>query len=327
MGERTLPLGDMTDFAFLFPGQASQFVGMGKDLYEESAAARAIFDEADEVMGTALTELCFSGPREALQQTAITQPAVFVHSVAACRLLQAHGLEPAFVAGHSLGEYSALVAAGSLAYREGLELVKRRGQLMQQAGADSPGTMAAIIGLDDEVVSALCQQAGEAGTVVAANFNAPGQVAVSGETAAVERVRELALEAGAKRALELEVSGAFHSPLMEPAAREMREILQEAEIRTPGSPVVTNVAARPVGHPEELRKHLIAQITQPVRWTESILSLHANGVVRAAEVGPGAVLKGLVRRIERRMRVISAGTAADLAAAAANIGTGQASRR
>ena len=323
MGERTLPLGDMTDFAFLFPGQASQFVGMGRDLYEESELARAIFEEADEVMETALTELCFSGPGEALQQTAVTQPAVFVHSVAACRLLQADGLEPAFVAGHSLGEYSALVAAGSLTYREGLELVRRRGQLMQQAGADSPGSMAAIIGLDDEVVSALCRQAAEAGTVVAANFNAPGQMVVSGETAAVEHVGKLAREAGAKRAVKLEVSGAFHSPLMEPAAREMRDILQDAEIRRPRSPVITNVAARPVDDPEELRLHLIAQITQPVRWTESILSLHAHGVVQAAEVGPGAVLKGLVRRIERRMQVVSAGTAADIAMAAADLGIGQ----
>ena len=324
MGKRALPLDDMTDFAFLFPGQASQFVGMGRDLYEESAVARAVFDEADAVMGTALTDLCFSGPREVLQQTAITQPAVFVHSVAAWRLLQAEGLEPVCVAGHSLGEYSALVAVGALAYSEGLELVKRRGQLMQQAGADCPGAMAALIGLDDEVVSALCQEAGAVGTVVAANFNAPGQLVVSGEAAAVEQVRKLAREAGARRVVPLEVSGAFHSPLMEPAARQMRAVLQEADIKKPRAPVITNVAARPVDDPEELRQQLIAQITRPVRWTESIRSLHALGIERAAEVGPGAVLKGLVRRIERRMQVFAAGTTADLATAVVKLGNGEA---
>jgi [acyl-carrier-protein] S-malonyltransferase len=323
MGKRTLSLGDMTDFAFLFPGQASQSVGMGRDLYEESDLARAIFDEADEVVGTNLTRLCFSGPREALQQTAITQPAVFVHSVAAWRLLQAEGLEPACVAGHSLGEYSALVAVGALAYREGLELVKRRGQLMQQAGADCPGAMAALIGLDDEVVSTLCEQAGAVGTVVAANFNAPGQLVVSGEAAAVDHLQELAREAGARRVVKLDVSGAFHSPLMKPAARAMRSMLQEANIKKPRAPVITNVAARPIDDPEELRQQLIAQITQPVRWTESIRSLHGLGVERAAEVGPGTVLKGLVRRIQRRIQVFAAGTSADIAATAVELGKGE----
>ena len=303
----------MATYAFLFPGQASQFVGMARDLHERFAAVRDLFAAADETLGFPLSELCFSGPEEELRQTAVTQPAVFVHSVAVWQLLGGKELEPVCTAGHSLGEYSALVAAGALEFDAGLELVKRRGQLMQEAGQERPGSMAAIIGLEDKKVSELCQQAAETGIVVAANFNAPGQVVVSGEKVGVERLGQLAQEAEAKRVVELPVSGAFHSPLMEPAARQMEGLLREAEIRAPRVPVITNVSARPVDDPEELRQHLIDQITHPVRWTESMCCLGGMGVQRALEIGPGAVLKGLMRRIERGIEVLGAGKAEEIA--------------
>ena len=294
---------------------------MGRDLWERYPAARALFEEADEALGFSLSELCFNGPEEELKQTAVTQPAVFVHSVAAWRLLAARGAEPACTAGHSLGEYSALVAAGALEFAEGLQLVKRRGELMQQAGAERPGTMAAIIGLDDEQVVELCQQAAEAGIVVPANFNAPGQLVVSGEEAGVARLGELANEAGAKRVIPLPVSGAFHSPLMEPAARQMEGLLRQAALQAPRVPVITNVTARPLEDPEELRQNLVDQITQPVRWTESIQCLSGMGIGTALEIGPGAVLKGLARRIERKLEVHSAGQAEEIEAAVAAIGS------
>jgi len=243
----------MSRYAFLFPGQASQQVGMGRDLWERYPEAKALFEEADAALGFSLSALCFDGPEEELRQTAVTQPAVFVHSVAAWKLLAALGAEPACTAGHSLGEYSALVAAGALEFAEGLRLVKRRGELMQQAGAERPGTMAAIIGLDDAQVIDLCAQAAEAGIVVPANFNAPGQLVVSGEEAGVARLGELASQAGAKRVIPLAVSGAFHSPLMEPAARLMEGLLRQAALAAPRVPVISNVAARPVEDPEELR--------------------------------------------------------------------------
>jgi len=310
----------MEKFAFLFPGQASQYVGMGSDLCAEFAAVKATFDEADEILGFALSELCFNGPEEELRQTAVTQPAVFVHSVAAWRLLDAKGLKPVCTAGHSLGEYSALVAAGALAFADGLRLVRKRGELMQQVGTERPGSMSAIIGLDDETVVQLCQQTAAVGTVVAANFNAPGQLVVSGEQAAVARLGELAGEAGAKKVIELAVSGAFHSPLMEPAAEQMEGVLREASIAAPERPVVTNVSARPVEDPDELRQHLIDQITQPVRWTESIQCVSSLGVGAALEVGPGAVLKGMVRRIERGLGVHCVGKAEEVEAGIAAIG-------
>lgn len=309
----------MEKFAFLFPGQASQYVGMGSDLCAEFAAAKATFDEGDEILGFALSELCFNGPEEELRQTAVTQPAVFVHSVAVWRLLDAEGLKPVCTAGHSLGEYSALVAAGALEFAAGLTLVRKRGELMQQAGAERPGSMAAIIGLEDEQVVDLCQQASSAGIVVAANFNAPGQLVVSGEQAAVARLGELAGEAGAKRVIELPVSGAFHSPLMEPAAVQMEGVLREASIAAPERPVITNVSARPVEDPDELRQHLIDQITQPVRWTESVQCLSGLGVGAALEVGPGAVLKGMVRRIERGLGVHCVGKAEEVEAGIAAV--------
>ena len=299
--------------AFLFPGQGSQAVGMAGDLYEQHESVRARFAEADEVLGFSLSALCFEGPAEQLAQTNVTQPAVFVHSVAANELLAAAGLQPVAVAGHSLGEYSALVAAGVLSFAEALTLVGTRGRLMQEAGRNRPGTMAAVIGLAADRVVALCQQA--AGIAVAANFNAPGQVAVSGERAAVARVSELATQAGARRVVELAVSGAFHSPLMASAAVEMESLLQAASFARPRVPVLTNVSAAPVEDPEKLRSHLVQQMTAPVRWNETMLRLAAMGVNRAFEVGPGAVLRGLARRTAPKLAVALAGTAEEIAAA------------
>ena len=292
--------------AFLFPGQASQYVGMGKDLYDHSPLARKLFDMADQEMGTGLSQLCFGGPEEALRQTAITQPAVFVHSVAALLLLRERGLRPDYVAGHSLGEYSALVAAEALDFESGLRLVKRRGDLMQEAGDRQPGAMAAIMGLDDDTVVDLCARC--SGTVVAANFNAPGQLVISGEVPAVEEVSAAAGEAGAKKVVPLPVSAAFHSPLMEPAAIELQELLAQAPLSKAKIPVVTNVGASPVQEVDELRAQLCAQMTSPVRWTESMGCMTKLGVDSAIEVGPGSVLKGLHRRIDRTLQIANAAT-------------------
>lgn len=308
----------MSGCAFLFPGQASQVVGMGKDLYELSDAVRELFDEANEVLGFDLADICFNGPIEKLTQTSITQPAVFVHSVAATRLLTAGGVRPGCVAGHSLGEYSALVAAGALEFADALPLVARRGQLMQEACDSAPGKMAAIIGLDDDKVVELCNQAGEG--VVPANYNAPGQVVVSGEAEAVEALQALAREAGAKRVVELQVNGAFHSPLMKPAAEELEAVLKSVSLSAPRVPVVTNVSAEAVTDAEGLRQQLILQMTHPVRWTESIQHVAGTGIALAAEVGPGGVLKGLVRRIAKELQVSPAGTAEDIPAAIEALG-------
>lgn len=288
---------------------------MARDLYEQYESVRARFSQADEALGFKLSEICFAGPEDRLMQTEVTQPAVFVHSVAVYELLATAGLEPMAVAGHSLGEYSALVAAGALSFEAALALVGPRGKLMQAAGRERPGAMGAVIGLDDDaLIATLCEQAADVGVVVAANFNAPGQVVVSGEQAAVARLGELAIAAGAKRFVELAVSGAFHSPLMEPAAQQMEALLQAAPLVTPRVPVLTNVSAAPVTDPEELRAHLIQQITSSVRWTETVQRLVAMGVDRAYEIGPGAVLKGLVRRIDRGLVVECVGTVEEIAA-------------
>ena len=305
----------MSSRAFLFPGQGSQAVGMARDLYERCESVRVRFAEADEVLGFALSALCFEGPAEQLAQTHITQPAIFVHSVAVGELLASAGLQPAAVAGHSLGEYSALVAAGVLPFAEALTLVGTRGRLMREAGRARPGTMAAVIGLDDDRVAALCQRAAEVGIAVPANFNAPGQVVVSGERGAVARVCELATQAGARRVVELAVSGAFHSPLMASAAEQMTPLLQAMPFARPHVPVLTNVSAAPVEDPETLRLHLIEQITSPVRWSATVQRLVAMGIGRALEVGPGGVLRGLVRRTAPKLAVALAGTVAEIAAA------------
>ncbi|HJP33630.1 MAG: ACP S-malonyltransferase [Candidatus Latescibacteria bacterium] len=296
--------------AFLFPGQASQDVGMGQDLYERFAEARTMFDEADEVLGFGLTELCFSGPMEELSQTSVTQPAVYVHSVVAAHLLGARGVTPDIVAGHSLGEYSALTAAGALSFTEGLSLVHERGRLMQEAGRAQPGAMAAILGLEDDVVVRLCDEAGPG--VVPANFNSPGQVVISGEAAAVTIASESATSAGAMKVVPLPVSGAFHSPLMAPAAAALAERLEGTEFTSPRVPIVTNVTAAPETEPESLRRLLVEQVTAPVRWAESVLTLAGLGVDRAIEAGPGSVLRGLGRRITRDIKISTAGTADEI---------------
>ncbi|MBI2502221.1 MAG: ACP S-malonyltransferase [Candidatus Latescibacteria bacterium] len=302
--------------AFLFPGQGSQAVGMGADLCAQFPEARELFAQADELLGFSLSQCCFEGPEEELRQTAITQPALFVHSAAACRLLEARGIYPSWVAGHSLGEYSALAAAGVLDFATGLELVRRRGQLMQE---QRQGSMAAVLGLEDGQVVELCSQVPG---VVAANFNAPGQVVISGEVEAVARAGKLAEEAGAKRVVELPVSGAFHSPLMEPAARELAGLLQAVEFRTPRVPVLTDVAAAPVSAPGQLQEHLIRQMTSPVRWTAIMQCLAGLGVESALEVGPGSVLRGLARRAAPHLKVAGAGTAEEIAAPVAAPGDG-----
>ena len=312
----------VSDIAFIFPGQASQFIGMAQDLYSQHEGVQNLFARANSVLDFELSAVCFEGPEERLAQTVVTQPAVFVHSIAAYELLTDRGVRPSIVAGHSLGEYSALVAAGALDFETALELVRERSQAMQKAGETRLGSMAALIGPTDSEVVALCERAVDTGIVVAANFNAPGQVVVSGERGAITRLRALACEAGVKRFVELPVSGAFHSPLMQPAADRMQDLLRSARVETPHVPVITNVSASPVDDPDILRLDLIKQITNPVRWTESMGVLASAGIERAVEVGPGSVLKGLMRRIAREVTVLSAGTVDDIAQTAAQLRRG-----
>jgi [acyl-carrier-protein] S-malonyltransferase len=298
----------LSKIAFLFPGQGSQFVGMGKDLFESSPAAKELFDTANDIMGTDLAKICFDGPEEELKQTRITQPAIFVHSVVVHRLLQEKGVTAQSAAGHSLGEYSALVAAGALSFEDGMRLVKIRGELMQQAGVKRPGTMAAIIGLNVEQTTEVCQSVKDSGIVCAANYNSPGQVAISGEVEAVRAAMVAAKEMGAKRALELVVSGAFHSPLMEDAQAGLLEALQATGMKDAQIPVYTNVLAKPVTAAAELKELLFKQLTHPVRWTEIIENMSADGIATFYELGPGKVLAGLNRRINKEVTASSIGS-------------------
>jgi len=292
--------------AFLFPGQGSQFVGMAKDLYDNFDEAKKIYQTADEIMGTKLSDICFNGPEEELKQTKYTQPAIFVHSIAVLELLKQKNSLPSASAGHSLGEYSALVAADAISYEDGLELVKIRGESMQQAGIEQPGTMAAIIGLEPDIVGEVCQNV--SGIVQPANFNSPGQVAISGEVKAVHDAMEKLKEAGAKKVIELVVSGAFHSPLMESAQQGLSEALKKVEIKDASIPVYTNVTALPVKNKEEIKELLYKQLTHPVRWMEIYSNMANDGFEEFIELGPGKVLTGLGKRINREVNCKALGT-------------------
>lgn len=286
--------------AYVFPGQGAQYVGMGKDLYENNAEVRALFERANEVLGFRITDLMFAGTPEDLRQTKVTQPAVFLHSVALAKALQ---VTPDAVAGHSLGEFSALVVAGALSFEEGLKLVSKRAQAMQACCEAVPGTMAAVISLADAEVEQICQST--EGVVVAANYNCPGQLVISGEKAAVEAACVRCKEAGARRALVLPVGGAFHSPLMEPAREELARAIAEAEFHTPICPIYQNVDAMPHTDPAEIKENLIAQLTAPVRWTQIVERMVADDILDFTELGPGTVLQGLIRKIHAEVAITS----------------------
>lgn len=298
--------------SFVFPGQGSQFPGMCKDLYDAHAEAREMCQAANRLLGFSLTDVMFDGSADELKQTKVTQPAVFLHSVVAQRLMTIE--KPDMVAGHSLGEFSALVACGALRFADALLLVSARAQAMQEACEANPGTMAAIIGLPDEQVVEICQEisSNEApslegraggGVVVAANFNCPGQVVISGEIDAVETACVALKEAGARRALRLPVGGAFHSPLMAPAAEALAEAIRKTEFRKPFCPIYQNVTAKPSMNPEEIRENLLKQLTSPVRWTQSVQNMIADGASEFYEFGPGDVLKGMIRKIDATVTV------------------------
>jgi len=289
--------------AFVFPGQGAQFVGMGKDLYDNSAEARAMFEKANEILGFRITDLMFSGTDEDLRQTKVTQPAIFLHSI-----ILAHSLgekfNPDMVAGHSLGEFSALVAARALSFEDGLVLVSKRATAMQKACEAEPSTMAAILGLDDEVVEGIC--AGIYEVVVPANYNSPGQLVISGSIKGIEIAMEMMKEAGAKRALPLKVGGAFHSPLMEPARQELARAINETAFNSPICPVYQNVNANAVTDPAQIKENLIAQLTSPVRWTQIMKNMIADSATTFVEVGPGTVLQGLVKKVNKDIEAYSA---------------------
>ena len=301
--------------AFIFPGQGSQAVGMGRDLAENYPAAAAVFDRADRALGYSISDLCFRGPEDALRQTVNTQPALYVTSSAVFEVVKEHGLQPAICAGHSVGEYAALYAAGAFGFEEGLRLVRTRAELMQDAADENPGAMAAILGLSPEQVQQVLTQASETGMVDAANFNGPAQIVISGETAAVERAGEIATRMGAKRVVPLNVSGAFHSALMQEAANALVEALRGAQMaKRLAVPVVANYTAGLEWEDEEVRLNLARQITGSVRWTESVRKLLDEGTEVFLEVGPGRVLAGLVRAIAPNANVCSVGDRASVEA-------------
>ena len=286
--------------AYVFPGQGAQFVGMGKELYDNNAEARALFEKANEILGFSITDLMFAGTDEDLRKTAVTQPAIFIHSVLLAKSL-GDEFRPDMVAGHSLGEFSALVAAGALSFEDGLRLVSARAQAMQKACELTESTMAAVLALPDEKVEEIC--AGIDGVVVCANYNCPGQLVISGEVAAIDAACEALKAAGAKRALKLKVGGAFHSPCMEPARAELAAAIEATEFHTPVCPVFQNVDALPHTDPAEIKANLVAQLTAPVRWTQTVRNMIADGATEFVELGPGKVLQGLVAKIDPSVAV------------------------
>lgn len=288
--------------AYVFPGQGSQFVGMGKDLYENSTLAKELFDRANNILGFDITSLMFSGTEDDLKQTKVTQPAVFLHSVILAKTL-GENFKPDMVAGHSLGEFSALVASGALSFDDGLSLVSKRAIAMQKACEQNPSTMAAIIGMEDAVIEKVCS---EIEGIVPANYNCPGQLVISGSNEGIDKACAKLTEMGAKRAIKLSVSGGFHSPMMEPARVELEKAINAVTFKAPICPVYQNVTASPVTNPDEIKKNLVAQLTSPVRWTQTIQNMTANGLTEIVEVGPGAVLQGLMRKINREIATSSA---------------------
>ncbi|MGA2623052.1 MAG: ACP S-malonyltransferase [Bacteroidota bacterium] len=292
----------MPTTAYLFPGQGSQYVGMGKDLCEQSDAARELFKKADAILGVPLSRICFEGPEEELKQTKNTQPGIFLHSVILTRMIERSDV--AMVAGHSLGEYSALVFAGALTFEDGLKLVRVRGELMQRAGEEQKGTMAAVVGLLPDILVEICREAGSAGIVQCANLNSPGQIVISGSVSGVHRAMEIAKSKGAKLVKELVVSGAFHSPLMQSAQKGLHSALGQTAIRDTRIPVYANVTGRPVEKAEEIRRLLEEQLTSPVQWEASIQNMIGDGATNFVEIGPGKVLQGLVKRINNGVNVM-----------------------
>lgn len=289
--------------AYVFPGQGAQFTGMGKDLYESSDLAKDLFNRANEILGFDIQKIMFEGTEEEIKQTKVTQPAIFIHStiLAACL---GDSFKPAMVAGHSLGEFSALVANRALSFEDGLRLVSKRALAMQAACEAVPSTMAAILGLEDEVVEKICAEID--GVVVAANYNCPGQLVISGAIPAVEEACTKMTEAGAKRALILQVGGAFHSPLMEPAREELAAAIEATTFNIPICPVYQNTTAKPMVHPDEIKVNLIHQLTAPVKWTQIMRNMLADGAQEIIEVGPGKVLQGLFKKVDREITVSSA---------------------
>ncbi len=286
--------------AFVFPGQGAQFVGMGKDLYDNSADAKSMFDKANAILGFNITDLMFAGTADDLKQTKVTQPAIFIHSTILAKVMGSK-FTPDMVAGHSLGEFSALVAAGALTFEDGVLLVSKRAQAMQKACEAAPSTMAAIVGLDDATIESVCQNIDG---VVPANYNCPGQLVISGSIEGIDKACEELTAKGAKRAIKLAVSGAFHSPFMEPARAELAQAIENTKFSTPICPVYQNVTAQPVTNPDEIKKNLVAQLTAPVKWTQIVNNMIAAGVDSFTEVGPGTVLQGLVKKTNRTVATI-----------------------